>query len=388
MLAPLQLGADADAVRQLPPPVQMKMGEGGMLDVEGDTKAVRQWLEDAGIPGGAMTDGPEGVIVTAGSVERARQTLAGPGASLASTEQLFIAQSANPGGPAVPLQDGRSGPGGLAPVQPLAGTGALITEGSMVGGRAEAPPTTTTDPNNNQARAVRQPPPVQMSMLADGRLDVKGDIRAVRAWLAESGIEPRFAEKAHDGVVVTQHSAENARWALDRATQLAKPASGSALKTQDGLRNDNPVSSTASGSQDGQPRIGGISGELGDVTFERGVETLPKELRAAQLLADRGYKVKFLLTANAQDKPGQKTADTKIEGMGRVEFYAPTTSRVENVIRMIIRKRKQAPILLVQTDFDDATVKSIADRLWGNVSTHDLKKLFVQRSSGAIIELP
>lgn len=41
-----------------------------MLDVEGDTQAVRQWLEGAGIPAGAMTDGPGKVVVTAGSVER------------------------------------------------------------------------------------------------------------------------------------------------------------------------------------------------------------------------------------------------------------------------------------------------------------------------------
>ena len=88
VLAPPQPGADADAERQSPPPAQMKMREGGMLDVEGDTQAVRQWLEDAGIPGGAMTDGPEGVIVTAGSVERARQALAGHASSVGVVDTL------------------------------------------------------------------------------------------------------------------------------------------------------------------------------------------------------------------------------------------------------------------------------------------------------------
>jgi len=357
VLAQPQPGADAGAVRQPPPSVQMKMREGGMLDVEGDTKAVRQWLEDAGVPRGAMTDGPEGVIVTAGSVERARQALAGPGASLASTEQLPIAQSANPGGPAVPLQDGRSGPGGLAPAQLLAGTGTSSTEGSTVGGRAEAPPTTTTDPNNNQARAVRQPPPVQMSMLADGRLDVKGDTQALRAWLAESGIEPRFAEKARDGVVVTQHSAENARWALAQLESSPEPMGDSAARAR------------------------------GNVTFEKGVRPYPKELRAGQVLADHGYNVQFLLPANEKGKEHEHTADTLVEGVGRVEFYKPETNDVDNIVRMLIRKRKQAPALLVQADFDDVTIELISSRLRGNPAARGLGKLFVQKSDGTLLEV-
>lgn len=69
LLAQPQAGAAAEAVRQPPPPVQWKMREGGMLDVEGDTQAVRQWLEGAGIPTGALMDGPGKVVVTAGSVE-------------------------------------------------------------------------------------------------------------------------------------------------------------------------------------------------------------------------------------------------------------------------------------------------------------------------------
>ena len=397
VLAQPQPGADADAERQSPPPAQMKMREGGMLDVEGDTQAVRQWLEDAGIPGGAMTDGPEGVIVTAGSVERAKQALAGPGASLASTEQLPIAQSANPGGPAVPLQDGRSGSGGLAPVPPLAGTGALITEGSMVGGRAEAPPP-TTDPNNNQTRAVRKPPPVQMSMLADGRLDVKGDTQALRAWLAESGIHPRFVRKTSDGVVVTQHSAENARWALGRSQPSAEPIvdgldfqGGSALNdseaAQDVLLGADPASMTAPDSADVALESGGALHTHGNVSFQKGANALPKELRAAQALADRGYNVQFVVTANQLGIENENTADTIVEGVGQVEFYTPTTTKEDNVVRMIIRKRKQAPILLMQTDMDAAIIQSIADRLWGNASARDIAKLFIQRSDGTVVEM-
>ncbi|MGV3680213.1 MAG: hypothetical protein ACO1PM_10870 [Acidovorax sp.] len=79
VLASPQPGTAVDAVRQ-PPQVQMKMRRGGMLDVEGDPQAVRQWLEVAGIPTGALVDGPGKVVVTAGSVERAKQALAGAGA--------------------------------------------------------------------------------------------------------------------------------------------------------------------------------------------------------------------------------------------------------------------------------------------------------------------
>ena len=52
VLAQPQPGAAVDAVRQSPPPVQLKMREGGMIGVEGYTQALRQWLEDVGIPGG------------------------------------------------------------------------------------------------------------------------------------------------------------------------------------------------------------------------------------------------------------------------------------------------------------------------------------------------
>lgn len=79
VLASPQPGTAVDAVRS-PPQVQMKMRRGGMLDVEGDPQAVRQWLEVAGIPTGALMDGPGKVVVTAESVERAKQALAGAGA--------------------------------------------------------------------------------------------------------------------------------------------------------------------------------------------------------------------------------------------------------------------------------------------------------------------
>lgn len=92
VLAQPQPGAAADAVRQQPPPVQMKLREGGMLDVEGDTQAVRQWLEGAGIPTGALMDGPGTVVVTAGSVERAKQALAGAGALSAASDRSSLGQ--------------------------------------------------------------------------------------------------------------------------------------------------------------------------------------------------------------------------------------------------------------------------------------------------------
>ncbi|CAN7488688.1 hypothetical protein LJR066_003162 [Acidovorax sp. LjRoot66] len=117
VLAPVQPGADADAVRQPPPSVQMSMREGGMLDVQGDTKAVRQWLEDAGVPRGAMTDGPEGVIVTAGSVERAKRALAAP--APVAPALLSTAQTADHEEEAVPVQDGRSA---TAPPAPMVAT--------------------------------------------------------------------------------------------------------------------------------------------------------------------------------------------------------------------------------------------------------------------------
>lgn len=101
----------ANALKRQPPPVLMKMREGDMLDVEGDTQAVRQWLEDAGIPPGAMIDGDGKVVVTAGSVERAKQALGGLRPSPTSTEQMPDASSAKPGASAMPLQDGRSGAG-------------------------------------------------------------------------------------------------------------------------------------------------------------------------------------------------------------------------------------------------------------------------------------
>ncbi|MDZ7863182.1 hypothetical protein [Acidovorax sp.] len=117
VLAQPQPGAAADAVRQPPPPVQMTMREGGMLDVEGGTKAVRQWLEDAGVPRGAMTDGPEGVIVTAGSVERAKRALAAP--APVAPALLSTAQTADHEEEAVPVQDGRSA---TAPPAPMVAT--------------------------------------------------------------------------------------------------------------------------------------------------------------------------------------------------------------------------------------------------------------------------
>ncbi|WP_162262272.1 hypothetical protein, partial [Acidovorax sp. Root219] len=95
----------------------MSMREGGMLDVQGDTKAVRQWLEDAGVPRGAMTDGPEGVIVTAGSVERAKRALAAP--APVAPALLSTAQTADHEEEAVPVQDGRSA---TAPPAPMVAT--------------------------------------------------------------------------------------------------------------------------------------------------------------------------------------------------------------------------------------------------------------------------
>jgi len=117
-----------------------------------------------------------------------------------------------------------------------------------------------------------------------------------------------------------------------------------------------------------------------------GANALPKELRAAQALADRGYNVQFVVTANQLGIENENTADTIVEGVGQVEFYTPTTTKEDNVVRMIIRKR-QAPILLMQTDMDAAIIQSIADRLWGNASARDIAKLFIQRSDGAAIEM-
>lgn len=347
-----QVGAAADAVRQLPPQVQLKMREGGMLDVEGDTQAVRQWLEGAGIPTGALMDGPGMVVVTAGSVERAKQALAGAGASPASSEQLPIAQSASSEGKAAPLHlRERLGDGGPAQANSPASMGATVNA------PVEAP-ATAGDPRNGQVRAARQPPPAQMSMLADGRLDVKGDTKALRAWLAESGIHPRFATKTSDGVVITQHSAENARWAL----AWSQPSAESV-------------------------KSGGAPHTRGNVSFQKGANALPKELRAAQALADRGYNVQFLVTANQLRRENESSADTIVEGVGLVELYAPTTTKEDNVVRMIVRKRKQAPILLMQTDMSDAIVQSISNRLWGNSSAKNIKKIFVQRSDGLIVEV-
>ena len=70
-----------------------------------------------------------------------------------------------------------------------------------------------------------------------------------------------------------------------------------------------------------------------------------------------------------------------------MELYAPTTTKEDNVVRMIVRKRKQAPILLMQTDMSDAIVQSISNRLWGNSSAKNIKKIFVQRSDGLIVEV-
>ncbi|CAN7488584.1 hypothetical protein LJR066_003159 [Acidovorax sp. LjRoot66] len=123
VLAQPQPGAAADAVRQPPPPVQMTMREGGMLDVEGDTQAVRQWLEGAGIPKGAMMDGPGKVVVTAGSVERAKQALAAPA-------PLPTAQTTDHEDQVVPVQDARSTTARPAPmVATKLETGALKIKG-------------------------------------------------------------------------------------------------------------------------------------------------------------------------------------------------------------------------------------------------------------------
>jgi filamentous hemagglutinin len=119
---------------------------------------------------------------------------------------------------------------------------------------------------------------------------------------------------------------------------------------------------------------------------EKGVRPYPKELRAGQVLADHGYNVTFLVTANDQKNKGVPTSDTNIEGMGLVEIYTPNTDKVDNIVHMIIRKKQQAPALFVQTDLDDAVVQSIADRVWGNARASEINVIFFQRSNGILIE--
>ncbi len=129
---------------------------------------------------------------------------------------------------------------------------------------------------------------------------------------------------------------------------------------------------------------GGALNGHGSVSFEQGTTPDQDEIRAAQILSNHGYNVRFLLPANAKGVKNTQTADTFVDGLGMVEIYTPTTRNEKNIANTMERKKNQASTILLQTNIDDVAVKAVLDRFWGKPTAVSVKSVIVLKSDGRI----
>lgn len=60
------------------------------------------------------------------------------------------------------------------------------------------------------------------------------------------------------------------------------------------------------------------------------------ELKAGYSLAQAGYNVQHLPTASQLGIQKVRTADTYVEGLGRIDVYTPETDKIDNILRSIV----------------------------------------------------
>lgn len=110
------------------------------------------------------------------------------------------------------------------------------------------------------------------------------------------------------------------------------------------------------------------------------------ELKAGYSLAQAGYNVQHLPTASQLGIQKVRTADTYVEGLGRIDVYTPETDKIDNILRSIEKKSSQANGVLIQKNLSSSDMSSMASRMWNKTNAKNINIIIFQDSNGKIIK--
>ncbi len=110
------------------------------------------------------------------------------------------------------------------------------------------------------------------------------------------------------------------------------------------------------------------------------------EIKAGYALAQAGYNVQHLPTASQLGIQNVRTADTYVEGLGRIDVYTPNTDKIDNILRSIEKKSNQANGILIQKNLSSTDMSLMADRMWNKTNAKNINVIIFQDTNGKIVK--
>ena len=131
-------------------------------------------------------------------------------------------------------------------------------------------------------------------------------------------------------------------------------------------------------------------GAPGTLTIEPGASLTPSERRGTEHWTDQGLNVRALQPAAEKGRPGPRTADLEVQGVGRVDIYSPEpTTSANGVVRAIAHKSTQTSVVQVELPADTVVTRDemarFPARVFGNKAIGSTINRIVVRVDGQLV---
>lgn len=124
------------------------------------------------------------------------------------------------------------------------------------------------------------------------------------------------------------------------------------------------------------------STKIGTVKIEIGSTPTFQESQAIDVLRKHGYNITFNRTASQKGIQNVQTADTFVEGLGRVDITTPES--VSSATKRIEKKDSQTDVVYIQKDFSLSQQREIIDRVKGKTTIKNIHTVIFENSDKSI----